>query len=429
MKKPNILYLHSHDTGRYIQPYGFNIPTPNIQKLAEQGILFRQCFSAGPTCSPSRAALLTGEYPHCCGMLGLAHTGWQLKDSKHHIVHTLRKEGYYSALIGFQHVTGWEHADCIGYDYVEDIRANDSYVDDIVPRVLKFLKNKFKQPFFLSAGVIETHRFHNKQYFSKPPETGPHIQEGDPRYCRAPAPIPDTPETRKDMADFIEAARRMDSGYGKILDELKKQGLDDNTLIINTTDHGISFPSMKCNLTDHGTGVFLIIKGPEGFEGGKVIDAMVTHMDIYPTLCDLLKIKKPSWLQGESMIPLIHGKKEEIHDTIFSELNYHCSYEPRRAVRTKRRKYIRYFGGKATPAMENCDKAMSGQVWLKHGWDKRKVEKEELYDLIFDPNEACNLAGKQEHSSVLDEMRGRLMKWMMETNDPILKGPIPPPGK
>ena len=103
--RPNIVYLHSHDTGRHIQPYGHQVPTPNIQRLAEQGLLFRQAFSAAPVCSPSRAALLTGEYSHTNGMLGLAHRGYRLADSDHHLVHTLRTAGYTSTLIGEQHLS------------------------------------------------------------------------------------------------------------------------------------------------------------------------------------------------------------------------------------------------------------------------------------------------------------------------------------
>ena len=87
---PNILYLHSHDTGRYAQPYGHQVPMPNVQALADQGVLFRQAFCAAPTCSASRACLLTGQYGQTNGMLGLAHRGWSLRDYSHHIVHTLR---------------------------------------------------------------------------------------------------------------------------------------------------------------------------------------------------------------------------------------------------------------------------------------------------------------------------------------------------
>ena len=100
MTRPNILYIHSHDTGRYVQPYGYAVATPNIQKLAEGGVVFRQAFSAAPTCSPSRAALLTGQSAHSSGMLGLAHRGFALKDMNQHLVNTLRAAGCTSTLIG-----------------------------------------------------------------------------------------------------------------------------------------------------------------------------------------------------------------------------------------------------------------------------------------------------------------------------------------
>src|ERR671929_1909800 len=95
---PNILYIHSHDSGRYLQPYGHAVPTPNLQRLASEGVLFRRAFSCAPTCSPSRAALLTGQFPHQNGMIGLAHRGFRLNDYSRHLVHTLREAGYWSAL-------------------------------------------------------------------------------------------------------------------------------------------------------------------------------------------------------------------------------------------------------------------------------------------------------------------------------------------
>ena len=88
MPRPNVIYINSHDTGRYIQPYGYAVRTPNLQRLAEQGVMFRQAYNAGPTCSPSRAALVTGQCPHSCGMTGLAHRGFALKDYSHHLQHT-----------------------------------------------------------------------------------------------------------------------------------------------------------------------------------------------------------------------------------------------------------------------------------------------------------------------------------------------------
>src|SRR5437763_3515461 len=104
LDRPNILYVHSHDTGRYVQPYGHAIPTPNIQRLAEQGILFRKAFCAAPTCSPSRASLLTGQYAHSTGMLGLEHRGFTMNHYTQHLLHTLRKEAYHWALISAKHL-------------------------------------------------------------------------------------------------------------------------------------------------------------------------------------------------------------------------------------------------------------------------------------------------------------------------------------
>src|SRR6478609_485217 len=154
LKRPNIVYLHSHDTGRHIQPYGHQVPTPNIQRLADQGMLFRHAFSAAPVCSASRAALLTGEYSHTNGMLGLAHRGYRLADYDHHLVHTLRQVGYTSVLIGEQHLSS-DPAE-IGYDRIVEI--DSSRAADVAPAVGRVLRDGLDQPFFLSVGFFETHR-------------------------------------------------------------------------------------------------------------------------------------------------------------------------------------------------------------------------------------------------------------------------------
>jgi len=410
----NILYIHSHDTGRYVQPYGYPVPTPSIQRLAEQGVVFRQNFCAMPSCSSSRAALLTGMWPHNNGMNGLAHRGWPLYDYHQHIVHTLRKAGYRSTLCGVQHVA--KDPTIIGYDEV--LKLEGHRAEGVAPGAVDFLRNAPQRPFFLSVGFGETHRVFR--------EPGP---DEDPRWCRPPDPIPDTPETRRDMAAFKASARALDTGMGAVFDALDETGLAENTLVICTTDHGLAFPYMKCNLTDHGLGVMLILRGPGGFEGGRVCDALVTHVDIFPTICELLEIEPPAWLQGKSLMPLIRGEAEEIHAEIYAEVTYHAAYEPMRAVRTRRWKYIRRFDGRTTPVLPNCDDSLSKDVWREHGWRDRPVAEEQLYDLVFDPHEACNLAADPARADVLDDMRGRLDRWMKDTDDPLLKGPVPaPPG-
>ncbi len=411
MQRPNILYLHSHDTGRYLQPYGHAIPTPAIQRLTEQGTLFRQAFCAAPTCSPSRAALLTGQSAHSSGMLGLAHRGFGMSDYSRHIAHVLRPAGYQSVLAGMQHIA--KDANVIGYDRVMPGGGTGAET-----RAVEFLGSAPKQPFFLDVGFNLTHRagvgFHR------------HHDPADPRYCLPPAPLPDTPRTRADMAEYKASARSLDDHYATVLGALDRAGITDNTLVVCTTDHGIAFPAMKCNLTDHGLGVSLIIRGPAGsdFNGGKVVDAMISQIDIVPTICQLLGIAVPPWVEGRSFLPVIRGEADEVNDEIFGEVSYHAAYEPQRAVRTRRWKYIRRFGERSAPVMPNCDDCISKDELVAHGWRDREVAFEQLYDLVLDPCESRNLVGAADEPAALAEMRRRLEDWMKRTNDPLLQGPV-----
>lgn len=411
--RPNILYIHSHDTGRFTQPYGHAVPTPNLQKLAEQGMLFRNAFSAAPTCSPSRAALLTGQCSHSSGMLGLAHRGFSLNDYTQHIVHTLKAAGYTTALSGVQHVVAAKQIAKIGYD---QLLSPNGRAPVAAAAAVEFLKSAPKQPFFLDVGFTETHRDY--------PPAGPLEDE---RYCRPPAVLPDTAQTRKDMAQFKASARIMDNAVGQVLQALADAGLAEQTLVISTTDHGIAFPTMKCSLTDDGIGVMLTMRGPGGFSGGKVCDALVSHVDVFPTICDLLQIKHPAWLQGHSLMPLLDGKTTEIRDAIFAEVTFHAAYEPKRAVRTKRWKYIRRFDDRKGPNLPNCDDGPSKAMWVEQGWRTQPAAHEALFDLMFDPSERRNLIDDPTVQPALKDMRARLERWMKETNDPLLKGPVPPP--
>jgi arylsulfatase A-like enzyme len=431
--RPNIVYIHSHDSGRYLQPYGADVSTPALQKLASEGAVFRNAFSAAPTCSPSRAALLTGLYPHNNGMLGLAHRGFSLNDYSQHILYTLRAHGYTSVLAGLQHIAPDPHR--IGFDRLlapADIGFSQilaakpvktrSYASgrlsarEVAPAAAAFLDTRPQTPFFLDVGFFETHR----EYPDPEPE--------DLNYTAPPRPIPDVGATRRDFASYRASARILDEGVRQVLDAIDRNGLRENTLIISTTDHGVSFPRMKCNLTDDGWGVSLILRGP-GISPGTVYDALVSQLDVFPTLCDYLVIERPSWLQGKSFLPILKGNAREIHDEIFAEINYHAAYEPQRAVRTTRWKYIRRFGDRTTPVLPNCDDSPSKTLWLDAGWKSQPVAQEELYDLLFDPTEHNNLASDPAHQATLSEMRDRLHRWMVSTNDPLLHGPVAaPPG-
>lgn len=413
----NILYIHSHDTGRYLQPYGYAVPTPNLQCLAEEGVLCRQAFAAAPTCSPSRTALLTGQSPHSAGLLGLVHRGFKINDPTQHLAHFLRSHGYDTALFGMHH-TAKNPAE-LGYDVVEV--QQDRHVKTVAPQAVEFIRQRAasrpSKPLFLDVGFFETHR------------PFPQADPQDARYVRPPAPLPDTPQTRQDMADYILMARELDRGVGMVLDALAETGMLDSTLVISTTDHGLAFPAMKCNLTDHGIGVSLIMRGPEPFRGGRVIDSLISQIDIFPTLCDVLGLEKPAWLQGKSFLPVLTGEVDEINDEIFAEVTFHAAYEPQRAIRTQGWTYIRRFGESLLPVLPNCDDGHSRDLWLDHGWAEHPHDPEQLYDNIFDPVQMRNLADRPEFQEVRADLSARLDAWMRRTDDPLLHGPVAiPPG-
>ena len=217
---PNILYLHSHDTGRYIQPYGYAVPTPRLQQLAEEGTLFRHAFCVSPTCSASRAAMLTGQCSHTNGMMGLSNRGFKLHDPKRHLAWTLREHGYHCALMGFHHIApndplslGWhEHPETAG-----------SFARELVPAAVDWIRRQAGggQPFFAAVGFSETHRTGNWGHTHQRHPDEPKTLLGDPRYSRPPAGFPDHATCRADWADFCVAAQWLDEGIGAVLDALE----------------------------------------------------------------------------------------------------------------------------------------------------------------------------------------------------------------
>ena len=412
-RPPNILYIHSHDTGRHVQPYGYWVRTPHLQMLAEQGVLFRKAFCASPTCSGSRASLLTGQFCHNNGMLGLAHRGWKLNDYGEHLIHPLREAGYRSILIGEQHIS--KDPGVIGYDEV--VPVDNNHATQVAPAANAMLRDT-SEPFFMSVGFFETHR-----EFELPASVR------DSLYAQPAPNLPDLEATREDVAAFKASARSLDEGIGSVLNELHRAGLEDNTLIVCTTDHGLAFPRQKATLYDRGTGVLTIVRGPGGFTGGKVFDAMVSHLDIYPTLCELAGVSTPDYAYGKSILPLISGEVDRLHDEVFTEMTFHAAYEPQRAVRTERWKYIRRFHDYQHPVLANCDDSATKDLLVAAGWGDQIVPEERLYDLLLDPNENANLAYDESHASVREDLAARVGAWMEATDDPLLDGPVePPPG-
>ncbi len=158
-------------------------------------------------------------------------------------------------------------------------------------------------------------------------------------------------------------------------------------------------------------------------------DALVSQIDLFPTLCELLDIEKPAWLQGRSLLPLLRGEAEEVNDEIFAEVTYHAAYEPQRCVRTRRWKYIRRYDGRCQRALPNVDDSPTKALLMEQDWGDvgDYVAAEQLYDVFFDPQEMNNLTESPGYEHIADEMHARLEKWMRATGDPLLDGPVPAP--
>lgn len=411
----NFVYIHTHDTGRYISPYGHSLPTPNLMKIAQNGVIFRQAYCAGPTCSPSRAALLTGQYPHQNGMTGLAHRGFELNDYSKHLVSYLKKHGYYTILSGVQHET--DDQSKLGYD---EILTTDKYkrnthsieydlenVNAVVEKLKECAQNADK-PFFLSFGIYNTHRPYPKN------------DEFDENYIAPPHSIADNTENRGDYGDFLKSVSVADECVGMVWDVLFKTGLINNTIVMFTTDHGLAMPRMKCTLYDAGIGVSLIFAGA-GIPKHKCCNSLISHIDIYPTICDLLNIKKPDWLSGKSAVDMMYNDNP-IRDYVFSEINYHVAYQPSRCIRNNKYKLIKNFYDTEKRVFINIDDSHPKEEWIGSANNTSPLQ---LFDLTCDPEERHNLAYLPQYSDILNEMLEKLESWMKQTNDPLCHGDVP----
>ncbi len=356
-----------------------------------------------------------------------------MENPSHHLASYLSSYGYETALAGIQHEAKppWSKPEELGYQHWLNHNEDGTPVDhSLTPEAaVSYLERSHDKPFFLSVGFVETHRK------SAVPEGELRDLlytydkdacdcENQANYCRPPAWMPDTPRTRRDWANFLDGARRLDAKAGTVLDAIERLGYKSNTLIILTTDHGIAWPGAKANLTDAGIGVMLMIAGPEGsgFEAAKVIDGMVTHLDLYPTICESAGIPLPEWIQGRSLTPLALGEVETLHSAIFAEHGYE-GHNPQRAVRTERYKYIRRVG---PPYYRIADNGPANEWFRELGFSNQPDGNELLYDLYFDPMEQNNIASNPDYAEALKEMSLYLDQWIQNTADPFPNVPPPP---
>lgn len=422
MNKPNIVFMISHDTGRYLSCYGKQAATPELDDLARKGVRFDRYFCPAPQCSPSRGSILTGLYPVNHGMMGLAHLGFSMKADVTTLPMALRQDGYETALIGMSHETidepdsrltssGYK----LGYDYVEKVPGDRA--PDVADRTIAYLKEKAAseegRPFYVSVGFFETHRdFDEYAPVADPAES-----------IQPPAYLPNTAKVREDYALLHGSVKTLDKAVGRIVEAIEETGLQDNTLVIFSTDHGTAFPRAKGTLMEAGLETALIMYAPGRAEGGRVIGDLLCNVDLMPTLLEFAGAKTPEGLDGKSFLPLLEGERIVVRDHFFCEMTWHDLYHPMRGIRTGRFKYIRNFEeGPSVYLPLDIHRSLSGQV-VRDSYYIPNVP-EELYDLHSDPLEQDNLASDPACADILKELRGRVEGWMQETGDPLLSGKV-----
>lgn len=426
--KQNLIYFHTHDTGNYYDVYGYDSSvTANITQFANEALVFDNAFTVNPTCSPSRACMLTGTYPQKNGMLGLAHRGFNLANDDWHLASYLKANGYHTALSGIQHEKGfWINNDMgqlsaqrLGYETFltskVEVKNDQDYINwdpANVENTINFIKEYDEdRPFFISMGLFSTHR----EY--------PEIVESDvlPDEFPLPRKVNDNPANVDDTKKFVKSLKVVDTSLKQLIETLKEKGIYDNTVILLTTDHGLANPFAKCTLSDEGTKVALMIRAPHLEKSiAKRTESLVSQVDVYPTICDILDVEKPEHLEGNSVIDLFEDQTTDVNEFVVSLINFHTSYEPARCVRTKKYKYIKYFDETWTKYnLSNCDDSVIKDEVMEQGWENWEKPMEQFYDLENDPNEEINLIDSPEHAELIKEYKLTLNRWQKNHNDKI----------
>lgn len=420
--RPNILFLISDDhTYKDLGCYGNRvIRTPNLDRLASEGMRFNNCYVASPQCSPNRSAILTGCTPHTTATSRL-HT--PMPEWEPTFLEPLKERGYFVGAYRKVHQ---------GAEF--DKRWN-FYGNRSMPFEKFFDARPADRPFFLHVGFTDPHRPYRPGAFSPP---------HNPKHVEVPPFLPDTPEVREDLAHYYDAIARMDSECGQILEILKRRNLLENTIIFFTADNGMPFPRAKGTNYDAGIRVPLIVWAPGRIQGGSVRQELISHVDLAPTWLEIAGIEKPRKMQGRSFLPLLEGRPCQPRTEVFSERNWHDNFDPIRSVRTSRYKLI-FNAAPHFPYRPAWDLADSPswksilRLSTQGGLNADQLQMMnpsrpllELYDLEEDPDEFYNLVTSPRHREILLTLQHKLSQWMHETYDylpPAFAAPGEPKGR
>jgi N-sulfoglucosamine sulfohydrolase len=415
--KRNVVLYISDDQGMndarcYGNPY---VKTPGLDALARDGVRFTHGFCTTPSCSPSRSVLLTGMHNHATGQYGLAH-------AKHHFVsfNDVKSLPVLLANVGYRTLNAGKY-----HTLPESVYHFQEYIPVAAPgemaeKCRPLIESKESSPFFLCFCTTEPHR-NFKRDGSDPI---------DPAGIAVPAHLPDIPECKLDLSEYYMSIQRGDSGLVKLIEMLKAAGHWEDTLIVYVSDNGMPWPGAKTTLYEPGINLPCVARDPRNDRKGFASDAMVSWVDVAPTVLDYCGIAgAPGTIQGRSFLAAMKEEHPTGWDEIYCSHTFHevTMYYPMRAVRTRKHKLIYNIAhGLSFPFASDLWGSKTWQATKERGltqYGKRTVDayqhrpKFELYDLQSDPDEIRNLADDPQHAALLSDLQQRIRGFQERTKD------------
>ena len=411
-KKPNLMFVIADDcTFRDIGCYGGQAHTPNIDKLATEGMRFENCFQAAPMCSPTRHNIYTGIYPVKSGAYP-NHT--HVNPGIQSVVHYLKPLGYRLALNGKRHIGP---AEAFAFEYGgKDNNPDMAFADKFIGQCAQS-----DTPFCIFQCSNEPHSPWNKGDPSR----------YDPAELKLPPYFVDTEETRENMCRYLAEITYYDGQVAESLALLEKHKVADETLVIVVSEQGSSFPFGKWTCYDTGLQSAFIARWPGRIKPGTVSDALIEYVDVLPTYIEAAGGTVPDIIDGKSLLPVLLGRTKEHKKYVYGEMTTRgiingSEYYGIRSIRSKRFKYIWNF----TPEVQFRNAAVKSSIFqswqAKAATDPDAAEKvrryqhrpgEELYDVAKDPYEWNNLADDPKHAEVKAQLRTQLLEWMAAMGD------------
>jgi N-sulfoglucosamine sulfohydrolase len=413
--KPNIILIIGDDISwDDLGCYGnTSVHTPNIDKLAAEGLLFNNAFITSSSCSPSRCSIITGRYPHNTGAAEL-HT--PLPAHLKFFPELLRDNGYFSALLA-----KWHEGESTERAYDTLVTGTDHNGSGGEMQWINILRSRPKdKPFFLWLAPFDAHR----------PWSSDHMQHHhNPEKIQVPSTLVNDSTTRQDLASYYDEIARLDLYIGNLVSELETQGIADNTILIFLGDNGRAFPGSKTRLYDRGIKTPFIIKWKNGIPDGQKTNALISSIDISATLLECAGISSPETVQGVSFRTLFKMPNQKFRNYIFAEHNWHDYSAYERCVRTDSFLYILNM----KPAWDNggpidanqSPSAKSLKAALARGeLDSLQLDAyikprapEEFYAIGPDPLQYRNLITDPRYREKIRSLKNVLEHWRDETGD------------